>query len=604
MSKWIYDESPTEGLKFEKPLNELKAMINLSGSKVFQDMITEMLVENKHRTTVEMVPSKTLEEELLKEEQDRLAKIKASLSEEELEEIIAKTKKLKELQAAEDSPEARATIPQLQLSDLKREVTEYPTAVSENENDSGVTVLRHELGSTSGIAYAALAVDLSVLSLEDVPLLPLFTRIMTETGAGEYDSVGLTQRIGTYTGGISVDIFDSPVKSAGVEENVITDCENMVTKLIINGKATSDKVEELFSLFKLILTDAKLDSKNKVVEMLKETKARLESRIQGSGHSYALQRMRARYTAAGYIEEKMGGISFLTSVKELLNQAENDWPSLLARLEKLRKAILEHPAARDGMVLDLTGDEAVLNKIQPAVETFLKELPGDAKGEKLSDFYSQTHPWVEAAKKEMTELAPLSDEGFVVPTQVSYVGKGGRLYSSGEFLSGSAQVVSRFLRTGYLWDYVRVMGGAYGGMCTFAQGSGFFGFLSYRDPNLSKTLDVYDAAADNLLAAADQLEQDPEALATAIIGTIGDMDGALSPDQKGWVAFQRWITRESPEHRQRMRTQVLETKASDFRDFAERLRNMKNPSIAVVSSKAAFEAAAKEGKKLALKEIV
>ena len=148
------------------------------------------------------------------------------------------------------------------------------------------------------------------------------------------------------------------------------------------------------------------------------------------------------------------------------------------------------------------------------------------------------------------------------------------------------------------------MGGAYGGFCVFAQGSGFFGFLSYRDPNLSKTLDVYDAAADALMASADELERNPEALATAIIGAIGDMDGAKSPDQKGWTAFNRWIANESAEQRQKFRLEILSTTPADFRDFAERLRNMKEPSIAVVSSKAAFEVAAKEGKVLTLTEVV
>lgn len=195
-SKWIYDESPTKGLKFEQPLAELKATLTNSDSEVFKDMVTEFLVQNTHRSTVELVPSKTMEEELLKEEQDRLAAIKAKMSDQQLNEIIRKTAELKKLQADEDSVEARATIPSLALSDLKRETTEYPIVVRANENDSGVTVVRHELGSTSGIAYVNLGVDLSGLSLNDAPLLPLFTQVMTETGAGDLDSVALSRKIG------------------------------------------------------------------------------------------------------------------------------------------------------------------------------------------------------------------------------------------------------------------------------------------------------------------------------------------------------------------------------------------------------------------------
>lgn len=635
MSKWLYGGSPTEALKFEEPLAELKAKIAESGSQVFQDMIKEFLVDNNHRTSVEMFPSKTLEAEELKEEKDRLADIKSKLSDEELEKIIGTTKKLKELQAAEDAPEARATIPSLELGDLKREVNEYPIAVSENENSSGVTVIRHEMSSTSGIAYVNFGVDLSGLPLEDAALLPLLTRVMMETGAGDYDSVALSRRIGTHTGGIGISLLTTAVHPEGSDESTVMSGTNLQTKLIMRGKATSDKTDELFSTMNLILMDARLDSKEKIIEILKENKSRMEGTVRGryvgctfflldccfevdleslayssfflflsSGHAVANARMKARYRVGGFIDEMMGGITQLETVRSLLKQAEDDFPSLLARLERVRSVLLDAKTCRDGMFVDITGDAAVLEKIQPTVDGFLKALPGDSNGEKLPNFYREEHPWVASAKTKMVEMAPMIDEGFVVPTQVSYVGKSGLVYDDGETIDGSAQVVARFLRTGYLWDHIRVMGGAYGGFCTFSPYSGFFSFLSYRDPNLSKSLDVYDAAADAVIAAAEQLENDPEALATAIIGTIGDMDGAMSPDQKGYVSLQRWLVNETPEHRQQVRNQVLETKASDFKAFGDRLKNLKNPSVAVVSSQGAFEAAAKEGKEMKLTTIL
>jgi Zn-dependent M16 (insulinase) family peptidase len=128
--------------------------------------------------------------------------------------------------------------------------------------------------------------------------------------------------------------------------------------------------------------------------------------------------------------------------------------------------------------------------------------------------------------------------------------------------------------------------------------------LSYRDPNLAGTIDVYDGASEALLSSAKDLESDPDALATAIIGAIGDMDGALSPDQKGSLQFKRWLARESPEQRQKFRDEVLNTKPSDFQEFAERLKLLKDPSSAVVSSKSAFEDASKAGKAFTLKEIM
>ena len=353
-----------------------------------------------------------------------------------------------------------------------------------------------------------------------------------------------------------------------------------------------------------MLTDARLDSRSKVIEMLRESKARIEASIQGSGHSFANTRMKARYEPSGYISEKLTGISYLATVKELLKEAEEDWPKLLARLETIRNKILKQSTCRDGMIINLTGDKNVFESIQPKVAEFLEGLLGDRTGEKLPNFYSEDHPWIVQAREEMKEATPIEDEGFIVPTQVSYVGKGGKLYEAGEKVNGSSSVVARFLRTGYLWDYVRVIGGAYGGFCTFAPDLGFFSFLSYRDPNLGKTIDVYDAAADELMKAADDLANNQEALETAIIGAFGDMDSVLSADQKGWISLQRWLSGETPEQRQKWRDEVLNTKSEDFEAFAKRLKAMKAPSLAVISSKAAFETAAKEGKGMKLVDVL
>jgi Zn-dependent M16 (insulinase) family peptidase len=355
MSKWIYDGSPTDALKFEEPLAELKEMISKSGSEVFTQYIKDYLVNNKHRVTIEMVPSKTLEQEQLEEEEGRLAAIKASLSDDDIEKIMQSTADLKASQAAEDDPEDRATIPSLELSDLKREVSEYPIDVSENENESGIDVIRHELASTSGIAYVGFGIDISNVLYEDIPLLPLFSRIMTETGAGDLSDVEVSQKIGTHTGGVSVSMTTSAIRPTGSEARTVYDGDRLLTKLFIKGKSTSDEAGELFSIFNLILNEANLDSEKKVIEMLKETKARIESSIQGSGHSYANTRIKARYSVNGYLDEMMGGLTYLEKVNELIKEAEDDWTSVLSRLERIRDAIIKNSACRDGMMLDITG---------------------------------------------------------------------------------------------------------------------------------------------------------------------------------------------------------------------------------------------------------
>jgi hypothetical protein len=324
--------------------------------------------------------------------------------------------------------------------------------------------------------------------------------------------------------------------------------------------------------------------------MLKESKSRLESGVQGAGHQFSSNRIKSRYSPTGWLAEKISGITYLDTVKKFLTEAEEDWPSMLSRLQRIKDAILNEKTCRNGMVLNLTGDKAVLNTIQPSVESFLKELPGDHSGESLIDFYKEDHPWVAGLRDEMA--AP-EDEAFVVPTQVSYVGKGGLLYKPGEKVSGSAAVVSRYLSRKYLWDYVRVIGGAYGGFCQFNPYDGFLSFLSYRDPNLGKTIDVYDNTSDVLSKQAIDLESNKEELEKAIIGAIGDMDGPKSNDQKGWISLTRWLKGESAETRQRLRDEVLNTTAEDFKDFAERLKGF-DASVAVSSPKNAVESIKKK----------
>lgn len=602
MRDWIYDKSPTEALKFEEPLAELKEAIATSGSKIFQDTIKKYLLENTHRSTIELVPSKTLEEEETLEEKNRLEKIKASLSDAELEKIIEDTANLKELQAAEDSAEDIATIPTLSISDLTREQAEYPIEVTKNVNDSGATLVKHELVSTSGIIYADIGFDMSGIPVSELPLIGLFSRLTKEAGAGDLSDVALSRYIGTYTGGVNVVAMQQPVIPEGSDGSKVGAGDNMVTKLFLRGKATADNADKLFDIYNMLMTEAKLDSQKKAIEILKEAVSRTEASIQGSGHAFVNMRIRSRYSASAYIEEQMQGISYLDTVKGLLKQAEEDWPTLLSRLEAIRTTLIGSATTRDGIIMNLTGDEQVFKSIEPSVNKFLASLPGEADGEKLPNFYESVHPWIEQARTSMIESNGVADEGFVVPTQVSYVGKGGLAFEEGEEVKGSAIVAARHLKTGYLWDYVRVIGGAYGGFCTFSQGDGIFSYLSYRDPNLADTIDVYDNAANSLMETAENMTE--EELTKAIVGAIGDLDGSLAPDQKGWLSLQRWVKNESAEQRQKLRDEILATTKEDFKDFAERLKNLKDPSVAVVSSKGAFEEAAKSGKEMKLIDVM
>lgn len=251
--------------------------------------------------------------------------------------------------------------------------------------------------------------------------------------------------------------------------------------------------------------------------------------------------------------------------------------------------------------MNLTGDRSVLDAVMVKAEDFLTNgLPVDLgnPAPKTPDFRAVDHPWIFEAKKEMVETNPVHDEGIVVSTQVAYVGEGGRLYDVGDTVSASTSVVEHYLTTGYMWDVIRAKNGAYGAYAHFSDYDGIATMYTYRDPNAPEdTLAAFHDAADDILKDAESKKNadsklsrnNNDAITTAIIGTIGGMDGsAKSAKDAGWVALLRYLHGESALCRQREREEVLKTSVNDFVDFAKRLKSWREPSVAIVASQSAF----------------
>lgn len=267
----------------------------------------------------------------------------------------------------------------------------------------------------------------------------------------------------------------------------------------------------------------------------------------------------------------MGGLSAMATTREALAQAQSDWPALLARLERIRTALLN----ADGAIVNLCADAPSMAAALPHVDSLLASLP---VGADTSDEAGWLRP------TESGILVP-THEGLQVPTQVNYVVKSAAIYAPGEAVSGATSVISRYLGTSYLWDQVRVQGGAYGCSLGFSQLSGIASYSSYRDPNVARTLQTYDRTGDflreNPLSPAD--------LSKAIIGATGDLDKPQSVYGKASSAMLRHMLGVTQEDRQIWRDQVLGTTAADFVAFADRLDTMVDGgSVAVVASERAI----------------
>jgi presequence protease len=281
----------------------------------------------------------------------------------------------------------------------------------------------------------------------DLPLLPLLTRMLTETGTSKYSEEALTYKIGSETGGISTS-FMTDLKS---NHGLTSSSNDASLYFTIRGKSTVEKIPLLFDIMKDILLDANLNNQKRAIEILKETKVRRESQVITNGHTYGASRLAARYSPLGYIGEMTSGLSYIRCLGGLLNEAENDWSTLHTRLVNLRDTIIKkqlNSATKDKLIINLTGEEKLLETATTSMNKFLADIPS-AKTTSTTSLL---------ASIGASQLLPIQNEGFSVTAQVNYVVKGGQLFEPNEPIKGSYNVVSKYLSTGYLWDNVRVMG--------------------------------------------------------------------------------------------------------------------------------------------------
>ncbi len=552
LTTWLYDSDPLALLAFEAPLETLKSRL-ASDSRFFESMITRFFLENPHRATLILKPDPALASKEETAEREQLKAIRESLQPAQLGEVIANTRELKRLQELPDPPEALEAIPTLKIADLDRTNKLIPQALLETER---VKTLYHDI-FTNGIVYLDVGLNLHSLKQEHLPYVSLFGRALVEIGTEKEDFVALTQRISRKTGGIRPEVFSSASKAD----------ERGALWLFLRGKSMLPQVQDLLDILQDVLLTVRITDRERFSQMVLEEKARQEQKLVPSGHQIINLRLRSHFNEADWAAEQIGGVSYLLFLRELARKVEEDWPGVLAILEEVRQILVR----RENMLLNVTVDEAGWAQSESRVAAFLGGLPSaPVENQTWSPNYS-----------------PLF-EGLIIPTQVNYVGKGANLYNLGYRFHGSAQVISSYLRTSWLWERVRVQGGAYGAFSMFDRVSGTMTFVSYRDPNLLKTLDNFDGSVD-FLRTADLSHSE---LTKAIIGAIGHIDAYLLPDAKGFVAMLRYLTGDTEEDRQRLREEVLSTSAADFKTFAEVLDQFRAEGIVkVLGSQSAIDEA-------------
>ncbi len=542
LTTWLYGGDPLAPIAFEDPLSRVKSRISKE-ERFFEGLIERHLLGNRHRALVLLKP----DEEVAKREEEaelaRLREIAASLTPAQIEEIRESAAKLKEVQETPDPPEVLASIPSLGLEDLNRYNKRIPL-VRLREGDA--EVLYHDL-FTGGIIYLDLGFNLHALPQELLAYVPLFGRALLEMGTEEEDYVSLTQRISRKTGGISPNLLSSPLKGSDL----------CTAWLFLRGKAMCNQTDELLNILRDVLLKIRLDNKERFRQMTLEAKARVEQKLVPAGHQIINMRLRSHYEEAGWAAEQMKGVSQLLFLRNLAQRIESEWPRVLEDLEGIRSSILNQRTTLANVTLNQEGWIG----FEPSLRSFLRDLPA---------FPVRMRQW--------TPDRPAPDEGLTIPAHVNYVGKGIDLYRLGYRYHGSARVVTRYIRNAWLWDQVRVQGGAYGAFCMFDRLSGILTFVSYRDPNVERTLESFDRTADFL----EGLEIGGEELTKAVIGAVGDIDQYQLPDAKGYTSMVHHLSGETDQERQVMREQVLAASPEDFRSFGRVLRTARESGLVKV----------------------
>lgn len=527
---WHYRRDPIAALAFAAPLEAVRSRAE-HDPRYFSALIERLLLDNPHRSTLELQPDPEFNTRMAGDERAKLVDLRESMDDEQVQAIAAAARELEAWQSTPDAPELYAALPMLEVGDLESKNRLIETR---EEQLFGVRTLTHAVAG--GIAYVDLGLDLQVLPAELLPYASIMGRLLLETGAGDWDAVKLTQRIGRETGGISSELLSAMTIGAARAE----------TRLFLRGKVLADRSAALGDILRDVLFHARLDNRDRVRQIVLEEKAAREAEIGYMGTRFAIWRATSRINQAGYVTENTRGVGSLFFLRALAERIDGDWPAVRAELERVRELLLH----ADGIVLSVAVDPERVNDVLDPLAQLVGDTPAGSPP---------------AAQRPALEQP--RDEGLAVPAQVNYVGRGADLYSLGYRLHGSALVAESLLGIDWLLNEVRLKGGAYGAGSAFDRRSGVWNYYSYRDPRVRPTLEVFDRSGEFLRSAP----LGEAELTRVIIGAIRDHDPYLAPDEQGYAALTRILTGDTDELRQRLRDEILNTTAADVRAFADAL---------------------------------
>ena len=527
LNSWLYDQSPLDALYYNDVLSEVKEKLN---DGFVENYIKEKLLDNEYSVNLiarpELNKNHREEEELNKE----LQELKAKMSDEEIQEIVKKSRDLEEYQNQEDSQENKDTIPSLELSDIDEKVTEYP--VEKDKLGDVVYLKTHQ--ETNGIVYTTLSHDISFIEKEEIEIMSLLLSLIGLIDTKNYSYEELNNEIYKATGGISFN------PSVYVDAK---DKEKYVLRMNIKMKSTADKLGRGLEIIDEIMNNSLLDSKKRIKELLNILKSRIESTMLQNGHQFIISILKSYYSRVADIQSHIGGLNYYDFMRDLVENFEEKWEDF----EKESEKIYEKLFVRDNLIISTAGNLEDLNNIKPELEKYIKSL--EVKNIKPADYEFERNN---------------KNEGLYTTSNVVYVSKGYDLEDLGLKYRGDLTVLANILNSSYLHNEIRAKGGAYGGGITIGR-SGDMATYSYRDPNLKNTVKVYDSIGNFV----ENVKMSDEDLKNFIIGSMNSFDPLLSPEQVGDINLSRFITGLKVEDLEKSKKEALETNLEKLNSYGK-----------------------------------
>lgn len=535
LDSWLYDDmQPFMHLEASETYRFLKEQVK---TDYFEQLIQTYLLDNPHASVVVIEPEKGLnakkEEQLAK----KLAAYKESLSKEEIQQLIADTKHLKHYQEEPSPREDLEKIPMLCREDMKREAA--PLINQEREVD-GVTVIHHSMFS-NGIAYLRFLFDIRDFAVEDIPYVGLLKYVLGYVDTEHYGYAELSNEINIHTGGIGC--------SFGVYPHMSGE-EQMKVMFEVKTKVLMEELPEAGKLITEMIKTSILSDEKRLLEILGQLKSRLQASLSSVAHSVASMRAMSYFSRAAYYQDAVGGILFEQKIADLAEHFEEKKADLIAKLEELTRRIFTPE--------------------RMSVSVVCEEKDFEAVGREIGQLKQALYPSEGTAVRNLPPLVlEQKNEGFTDASKVQYVARTGNFKRHGFEYNGALRILKVIMGYDYLWINIRVKGGAYGCMNSYMRNGDTY-FVSYRDPNLEKTNEIYDGIPEYL----ENFTADERDMTKYIIGTVSDLDTPLNPNAKGARSMTALLQGITQEDLQRERDEVIGATEKDIRALKDMIASV------------------------------